>query len=221
MSISKDAPRGIHRWVKDPFSSLSHAVGALLAVVVLVLMLVLADGGTRSIVALSIYGASLILLFAASAIAHCVRCGRKTGERLDRLDYAAIFLLIAGTYTPICLTVLRGAWGWSLFGVVWGLAMLGIIGVGLTKRIPRWTMFLYLPMGWMVVVAAVPLVQRMPGGALLLLVIGGLIYTAGSVVFLTGRPRLFPGRFGSHDLWHVMVLLGSGCHVGTMFLSAV
>jgi hemolysin III len=220
MTFSRPAS-GIARFIKDPFSGLSHALGAVLAVAALVLMLVFTEGGAMRYVALSIYGTSLILLFSASAMAHSIHCSEEVGERLDRLDYAAIFLLIAGTYTPLCLTVLRGPWGWTLFGIEWGLALMGATLVLASKSVRRWTLLLYIPMGWLLITAMGPLIRLLPIDALIFLIVGGIIYSLGAIVFLTGRPKLFPGKFGSHDLWHVMVLLASGCHLVMTFRTAV
>lgn len=220
MTFSRPAS-GIARFIKDPFCGLSHALGALLSIAALVSMLVFTQGGTIRYVALSVYGVTLILLFTASAMAHSLHCSEKTGDRLDRLDYAAIFLLIAGTYTPLCLTVLRGPWGWTLLGIEWGLALIGGTLVLASKSVRRWTLLLYIPMGWLVTTAMGPLIRALPTDAMIFLVLGGIIYSVGAIVFLTGRPKLFPGIFGSHDLWHVMVLLASGCHLFMVFRTAV
>lgn len=210
---------GLRRWIQDPFPALSHALGAVLSVLALVFMLSVNQGGALRITALAVYGASLIFLFSASAAAHTVR-GR-FADRFNRLDYAAIFFLIAGTYTPICLMVLRGAWGWTLLAIVWTMALAGA-GVMLLSNASwrRWMPLLYVVMGWLVLAAAGPLLRTMPADALFWLAAGGIVYTLGAVVFITGRPRLWRW-FGSHDLWHVMVLIGSGCHLLTVFQTAV
>jgi len=214
-------PTGIGRYIKDPFCGLSHAFGAVMSLVALILMLLFTQGGGARIVGLIVYGVSLILLFSASASAHSLYCSPQMEERLDRLDYAAIFGLIAGTYTPLCLTVLRGPWGWTLLAIEWTIALVGATLVLTGKSIRRWTLLLYIPMGWLLVIAIEPLLRVFPADALILLISGGILYTLGSLVFLTGRPRLFPGKFGSHDLWHLMVLLGSGCHLAMTFRTAV
>jgi hemolysin III len=197
--------------VKDPFCGLSHGIGAIVSVIGLVVLLLATRGDVFSVVAVSIYGASMIFLFSSSALAHSIHCSPRTDSILERIDYAAIFCLIAGTYTPICLIALSGAWGWSLLGVEWGLALLGITMV-LWHGPQRMWVLLYVPMGWMVLIAVWPLVQRMEWINLLLLLLAGIIYTLGAIVFLLKRPRLWPGVFGSHDLWHVMVLLAAGLH---------
>ncbi len=207
--------RGIGRWVKDPFCGLSHGFGAIASVVGLVLLLIYARPDASAIVGISVYGVSMITLYVASCLVHSLHCSARTENRLERFDYAAIFFLIAGTYTPICLNTLHGAWGWSLLGVEYGLALLGATMV-LWRGPQRMWVLLYVPMGWMVLIAAAPLVSRMDTLSLLLLLIGGMIYSLGAVVFITNRPRLCPGFFGSHDLWHLMVLAGSACHFVTI-----
>lgn len=207
----------IHRWLREPFSGLSHLAGAGLSVAGMVVLLVLARGKPWHVTSFAVYGGSLVLLYLSSAVYHLLPVGPRWVKRLLAVDQAAIYFLIAGTYTPLCLTALRGAWGWSLFGVVWGLAVTGVILRFAWRRAPHWLCFvLYLVMGWLCVIAAPPLAKALHPAALGWLVAGGLVYTLGAVVFATERPRLWPGIFGSHDLWHVMVLGGSACHFVVM-----
>ena len=203
------------RWhhLKDPFPAWSHWVGAALSVGAIVLLMLRAQGRPVHVVALVVYGASMLLLYLASALAHSVRCGPRAARHLDRFDYAAIFLLIAGTYTPFCLLTLRGPWGWGLLAGVWTVAAVGIASLYLGRHTCHWPRVLtYVAMGWLCVVAAGELTRALPGAAIGWLIAGGVVYTVGAGVYLTGRPRLWPGRFGSHDLWHCMVLAGSACH---------
>lgn len=206
------------RWkLRDPFSGLSHLAGAGLSIAGLVVLLVLARGRPWHVSGFAIYGASLIALYLASAIYHLLPVGPRGVARLLAVDQAAIYLLIAGTYTPLCLVSLRGPWGWSLLGVVWGIAAVGIILRFAWRSAPPWlSLILYLVMGWLCVIAIAPLVQALPPAALSWLVAGGLVYSLGAVVFATERPRLWPGIFGSHDLWHCLVLGGSACHFVVM-----
>lgn len=206
------------RWrLRDPFSGLSHLVGAGLSCVGLVALLMLARGQPWHTVGYAVYGASLMLLYLASAVYHLVPASPRRVAQLLAVDQAAIYVLIAGTYTPLCLVPLRGPWGWSLFGVVWGIAVTGLILRFAWRSAPSWLCFaLYLLMGWLCVVAVGPLVRALPAPALAWLVAGGLVYTAGAVVFAMERPRLWPGVFGAHDLWHVCVLAGSACHFVVM-----
>lgn len=208
----------ISRCIKEPFPGLSHLAGVGLSIAALVVLLSQARGRMWHVVGFAIYGASLILLYAASAMAHSIHCSPRTSACLERIDYSAIFLLIAGTYTPICLVPLRGPWGWSLLAGVWTLAALGIWSVWAKRsRHTGLRMLIYLCMGWLVILAAGKVFHTFTPAALAWLVAGGVVYSAGAVVFLTDRPHLWPGRFMAHDLWHVMALLGSLCHFMVMF----
>ena len=200
----------IRRCIKDPFPGLSHWFGMLLAIIGFASLLVLADGRPRYIVAFAVYGTALVLVYLASAVAHSLHCKPETEELLNRLDYAAIFLMIAGTYTPICLIALPGAMGWFLLAAVWALAVIGIRGVFAKKAFSHRTrVMLYVAMGWLCLAGAGELLHAPAFGWLLA---GGIVYSLGAIVFLTDRPNLWPGRFVAHDLWHCMVLAGSTCH---------
>ena len=190
-------------------NSLSHGVGFLLAIASLPLLLAFSGPATSAIniVAMCVFSATMMLLYGISTLYHALPAGRaKTW--LNRCDHAAIYLFIAGSYTPFVLGVLRGGWGWSLFGVVWAMAVLGFTAKMFDRlRHPLWSTGLYVAMGWVAVVAAAPLVARLPGAGLALLVAGGLLYTAGAVVFLfVSRVRF------AHFVWHLFVLGGSACH---------
>ena len=199
--------------IKDPVPALSHWAGALLSTAGLVLLLTRTAGRPWwEIVAFTIYGVTLVQLYFASALAHSLHCSREAEERLNRFDYAAIFLLIAGTYTPICAVTLRGPWGASLLAAVWATAAFGIACLFGKAPRHRLRVVTYIVMGWLGVVVVVPLLRILPPPAIALLVGGGVIYTLGAAVFVTDRPHLWPGRFAAHDLWHFMVLAGSACH---------
>lgn len=211
--------RPIHRFIKDPFPGLSHWLGVGLSVVGLVALLLFARGRPWQVVGFAIYGGSLILLYLASALAHTIHCSPRAAERLNRFDYMAIFLLIAGTYTPLCLVTLRGPWGWGMLAAEWSMAAAGIATVALGRGRSDWPRtILYLFMAWVVaLVAIVPIYRALPRPALEWLLAGGAVYSLGAIVFVTDRPHLWPGRFAAHDLWHVLVLLGSGCHFLVIF----
>jgi hemolysin III len=189
-------------------SGVSHAVGLFCAIAATPLLIVgaVARGDAGDIVGGSVFGASMILLYLASTAFHFSRDPRLRG-RLQKLDHAAIYVLIAGTYTPFTLGVLGGPWGWTLFGLVWGAAVVGIA----TKLIagvrwPRVSLWAYLIMGWLVVIAIGPLVSRMEAQGLVWLVLGGLAYSAGALFY--ARPALRH----SHFVWHLFVMGGSTCH---------
>ncbi len=206
--------------VRDPFSGFSHLAGAILSVAGLYLLVryALVNGTVWHIVSFSIFGASLILLYTASSIYHLLSVSEKSTRVLRKIDHMMIYILIAGTYTPVCLIPLRGGWGWSLLISIWGIAMIGIILKVLWFNAPRWlyTLF-YLLMGWLIVIAFVPLVRTMPIAAMFWLIAGGLLYTVGAVIYGTKWPKLKSKVFGFHEMFHVFVLYGSFCHFWMMF----
>ncbi len=192
----------------ERFNSISHLIGATLALAGLVVLVALASmqGDPWKIVSFSIYGASLFLLYTMSTLYHSLQGRAK--QLFMKLDHVAIYLLIAGTYTPFTLVTLRGAWGWTLFGIIWGLAIVGIVVDSLHKEGTRAIqMTIYLLMGWLILVAMYPLVRALPREALTLLVVGGLCYTGGIVFYaLDERMR------HAHGIWHLFVLAGSILH---------
>ncbi len=195
-------------------NTLTHGTGALLAIAGLVplALTAAAEGGTRRVVGCSVFGVALVLLYATSTLYHALTHARAK-QVLRALDHSAIFLLIAGTYTPFTLVSLQGAWGWSLFGVVWGLAVLGVT-LRLTQRRRPTALFLaiYLTMGWCGLVALHPLTHALAPSGFALLVAGGLAYSAGVAFYLWGRLRFH------HAIWHGFVLLGSGFHYFAVLL---
>jgi hemolysin III len=164
-------------------------------------------------IALPVFGVSLILLYTASALYHLLPLSEAGIRFLRRLDHMMIFVLIAGTYTPFCLLVLRGAWGWSLLTAVWGLTVAGFIMKIFWLDAPRWlNVGVYVVMGWLIVVTAKPLVHALPLGALIWIGIGGAFYLVGATLYLVRWPNFWPGVFGFHELWHLLVMAGSFSH---------
>jgi hemolysin III len=203
--------------VKEPFSCFSHLLGAVLAIPGLVYLVLQSNGEPFRTVGFSIYGASLILLYSASTLYHWLPLSPRQEDLLRRVDHVAIYLLIAGTYTPVCLVTLHGGWGWSLFGVVWGLALIGATMKLFFPHLPRWTTAgLYVGMGWLAIVAVVPLERTLSGEGLVWLAAGGILYTTGAVIYGAERPDPFPNVFGFHDIFHLFVLAGSGAHFAFM-----
>jgi hemolysin III len=199
--------------VKEPFSCYSHLLGVVLAIPGLLWLILQSQGEPWRTVGFSIYGASLILLYSASALYHWLPLSPSREDLLRRLDHVAIYVLIAGSYTPVCLITLRGSWGWCLFAVVWTCALLGALLKLVLEHHPRWlTTLLYVGMGWLAVVAIVPLVQTFPVHALGWLFAGGLSYTLGAVIYGVQRPDPYPNVFGFHEIFHLFVLGGSTCH---------
>jgi hemolysin III len=201
----------------ERFNSISHLIGAAAALAGLVVLVVAASrqGDPWKIVSFSIYGATLLLLYTSSALYHTLR--GKAKDVFRKLDHQAIYLLIAGTYTPFTLVTLRGAWGWSLFGVIWGLAVLGIVVDSLPQKGLRiLPVVIYLLMGWLVLMALKPLLQALPSTGFVWLLVGGLFYTGGIVFYaLDEKVRHF------HGIWHLFVLLGSISHYLTVLFYVV
>jgi len=200
---------------RDPISGLTHLVGVLLVLIGAICLLVPAiqARNTGQIVAFAVYGTSLLALYSASSAYHLLRLSENRTRTLRRLDHTMVYILIAGSYTPLCLIVLRGAWGWSLLGVVWGLALAGFILTLFYLNKSRWlTVGIYIMMGWLVLVAFVPLLQRMPTIGIFWMVLGGVIYSGGAIIYALKRPNFIPGVFGFHELWHLFVMAGSAAH---------
>lgn len=192
---------------EEILSAVSHGIGVLLSIAALVLLLVSAPGDPIVVVSLSIYSATLILLYLVSTLYHAL--GVNKGKRVFRiLDHCSIFLLIVGTYTPLSLVIIGGTVGWVLFGVIWAAAVVGIVfnAVNL-KRFQRLSMVCYICMGWAVIFAAKPLAGSMPFWEMILLLAGGVFYTVGAALYGIGKKRKYV-----HSLWHLFVLAGSIFH---------
>jgi len=196
----------------------THAIGVALALAALAVLVTLASlhGSPRQIVSYSVYGVTLVLLYTTSTAYHGIRLPR--ARRLLRiLDHAAIYLLIAGTYTPFALISLRGAWGWSLFGLIWALAAIGVVfKVFFIGRFPRTSTVVYLAMGWLALIAVRQLFAHLPVSGLVLLFSGGLCYTVGVLFFALDHRMRF-----NHAIWHVFVLAGSTCHFFAIMVSTL
>jgi len=197
----------------ERFNSITHLIGALAALVGLVVLVVHAArlGDPWQIASFTIYGVSLVLLYVASTLYHSLR--GKLKELFRKLDHQAIYLLIAGTYTPFTLVSLRGFWGWLLFSLVWGLALIGMVLEFIHRRRARWhSLAIYLVMGWLMVIAIVPLLEVLPLGGFFWLLAGGLFYTLGILFYLRdGRMR------HAHGIWHLFTMAGSACHYVSVF----
>ena len=193
---------------EDVANVATHGFGVLasLAGGSLLIGLAALSGSAWSIVGVSIFTASLVTLYSASTLYHASR-NETTKRRLKIFDHCAIYLLIAGTYTPFLITSLRGGWGWSLFGFIWGLAVAGVVfKLYFTGRFPRLSTAIYIAMGWLVVIAAGPLARALGPGTLGWLLAGGITYTAGTLFYHSKRVPY------AHAIWHLFVLSGSICH---------
>jgi hemolysin III len=210
--------------LRDPISAITHLAGAAAALVGLFYLLnwspqpvLIANTGVElrsySTLALSVYGASLFLMFLASGVYHSVIAGPAVIQALRKVDHSAIYLLIAGSYTPFCVLAFRGNWQWGFLALIWGLAAIGILGKLIFIRAPRWfTAGVYVVMGWLSVFAMPEMLAVLPPGAVTWLAVGGVIYTLGAVVYVTKKLDFFPGRLGFHEIWHLFVLAGAGAH---------
>ncbi len=209
MSKGRKKKKGL----REPVNGLTHLAGALIASVGLVVLLAASAGRADQLVAFGIFGFSLIALYTASALYHLLPLSPAGIARLRRLDHMTIFVLIAGTYTPFCLLALDGIWGVGLLGLIWGLALCGILLKLLWMDAPRWlSVILYLGMGWVALVAAPALFRAVPAGGMAWVLAGALVYSAGALVYGLKRPNPIPGVFGFHELWHLFVMAGSACH---------
>jgi len=189
-------------------NSISHGVGLIGAITALPILIIAAlkQDNVTSIVAVSVFGATMVLLYLTSTIYHALPVG-KAKRIFQILDHAAIFLLIAGTYTPFTLGVLQGGWGWTLFGLIWGLATFGIIlKASFGNRFQPLSIGLYLAMGWLVLIAIVPLWNNISPWGLFWLLCGGISYTVGVGFFVVERIPYF------HFIWHLFVIMGTACH---------
>lgn len=214
------------REVRDPYdglrpwSAITHGVGAGLAVLGTAALLLRAAGlGSRLLFGLFlVYGLSMIGLYTASTLYHCLNTSVPVRIALRKYDHCSIYLLIAGSYTPVCLTALPGTGGFILLGAVWALAIAGIVLTIAKLAIPRWlTSAIYLFMGWLAIFAIVPLRRTLPAEGFSWLLTGGLLYTVGGVLYAVKWPGRNNPRFGCHEIFHVFILLGSICHFVMMY----
>lgn len=198
-------------------SAVTHLIGALLSVIALVILVnsAVETGTIWHIVGFSVFGVTLVLLYLASSIYHFTPSSKNTKDLFRKIDHCMIFILIAGTYTPISLVSLHGVWGWSILAIAWGIAILGVFLKITTTRLQGWqSVTLYLLMGWIAVIAIKPLFIAIPLNGLLWLLAGGLSYTVGTI-FLTHRTLHFPW-LRAHDIFHIFVMFGSFSHFWLM-----
>jgi hemolysin III len=208
--------------LREPVSGLIHLCGAIAALFGLIVLLTVGRPGSAKIVSLLIYGLSLITLFSASAAYHLVRAKPVVIQILRKLDHSAIFLLIAGTYTPFCTIAFTGFFHWGLLIIIWAIAIIGIVVKIYYVNAPRWiNAAVYVVMGWLCVSAAGQMRIVLPVSTILWLIVGGVVYTLGAVIYATKIFNFLPGKFGFHEVWHIFVLLGALAHfVSVMTLLA-
>ncbi|WP_373897243.1 hemolysin III family protein [Haloimpatiens sp. FM7315] len=205
--------------MREPVSGLTHLLGVLLSILGLVILIQnsIVFSKTYYIPMFVIFGISLILLYTASSVYHLLSVSDKIIKVLRRIDHSMIYVLIAGTYTPVCLIALKGNLGMILFVTIWTLAAIGILLKVFWFNAPRWlyTLF-YVIMGWLSVFAIYPIFKSLSLGGTLWLICGGLSYTLGAVIYATKRPKITSKYFGFHEIFHLFVLLGSFCHFWMM-----
>lgn len=210
-------------YVKDPGSAVTHFIGMILAILAAVPLLLKAAARPEHIflIAMAVYASSLVLLYAASSAYHTFDGSKSVNTLLKKADHMMISVLIAGSYTPVCLLVLRGKTGLILLAIVWGIALIGILIKSFWVYCPRWvSSILYIGMGWSCVLAMTQIIHTMSGGALAWLVAGGVIYTAGGIIYALKLPVFNSHHkyFGSHEIFHLFVMAGSICHFIVMYV---
>lgn len=199
--------------LREPVNSLTHWGGAILALVGLIALLIIGWDTPAKIISFTIYGVSLIFMFSASATYHMVRVKDKALEIFRKIDHAAIYVLIAGTYTPFCINAFEGFWKWGMLSIIWSLALVGIVVKIFYIRAPRWlNAGIYIVMGWLSVLSAGEMLAALPAWVFIWLITGGVIYTLGAIVYMTKIFNFKPGVFGFHEVWHIFVLLAAAAH---------
>jgi hemolysin III len=199
--------------LREPVNSLTHWGGAILALIGLIALLIVGWSTPAKIISLAIYGVSLVFLFSASATYHMVHVKDKAMEIFRKIDHSAIYVLIAGTYTPFCVNAFTGFWKWGMLSIIWSLAVIGIVVKIFYIRAPRWlNAGIYIVMGWLSLATAGQMLAHLPAWVLTWLIIGGVTYTLGAIVYMTKIFNFKPGVFGFHEVWHIFVLLAAAFH---------
>jgi len=201
------------------FNFYSHLTGVVAAVVGTVFLSLVASYSASALITALIYGLSVIFLFSASSFYHAFKKAENEVSFWRRMDRLAIFFMIAGTYTPVCYLYLDGAWRWSMIAIQWGLVGFGLVSQLFFPRAPRvFYAMIYLVMGWLAIIPIRQMLAGMTAVQTFLLFAGGLFFTLGGIIYATKRPRLFPGVFSFHELFHIMVLLGGGFHYAMIYI---
>ena len=199
--------------LREPISALTHLLAGVFSFFGLITLVYFGWGDLQKIITFSIYGISLILMFTASGTYHMVIARDSIILNLRKLDHSAIYLLIAGTYTPICIYFFSGFWQYGLLILIWSLAIIGIAVKLFVINSPRWiTAGVYLVMGWLAIMGVQEILRTMPTAAIIWLVVGGLFYSLGAIIYITKFMDFFPGKFGFHEVWHIFVILGAFSH---------
>lgn len=198
---------------REPVSGLTHLGGAIAAIIGEIALLIVAWSDKAEVVSILVYGLCLITLFSASATYHLVRANSNIIQILRKFDHSAIYLLIAGTYTPFCVLAFRGFFHWGMLAIVWSFALVGIVVKICYVKAPRWlNAAIYVVMGWLGISAANQIPLVLPTSSIVWLILGGVIYTIGAVVYTTKIFSFLPEKFGFHEVWHIFVLLAAAAH---------
>ncbi|MBU2514359.1 hemolysin III family protein [bacterium] len=206
--------------LRDPVSGLTHFIGIILAIIGFILLILKATDPIRPwhIVSFTVFSTGMVLVYLFSTLYHWLPLSERGVQRLRRVDHIMIFIMIAATYTPICLIPLRDSIGWEMFGGVWAIAAAGLFLKVFWLQAPRWlSVAIYILMGWLIILGIVPLVESLQPNALFWLVSGGLFYTFGAIIYSLKRPDPWPKRFGFHEIFHVFVMLGTFSHYIVMY----
>lgn len=210
----------IYKSWRDPMSTLTHLIALIIIIPVMIVLIYngYTKGGIAYAIPFTVFAISMICLYLASTIYHMIRANDSTIQTLKKIDHMMIFILIAGTYTPICLITLKGSFGTKMLIIVWCVAIIGIVIKFFWINAPRWisTMF-YIIMGWIAVFGFYPIIKAVSLNGIILLILGGVIYTIGAVVYITKYPKLNLKHFGFHEIFHLFVIGGSACFVIFMF----
>ena len=206
-------------YIREPVNALTHLLGAVLSIIGTIVLLSYTEAPLNpvTIISILIFGISLAALYTTSGIYHLVHTTDAILTKLRKLDHSMIFLLIAGSYTPFCMLSLSGAWQWSIIIIVWSLALIGIILKMFWIDMPRWlSTGFYIGMGWIALFALKPLYDSLSMGGFFFLLLGGIMYTIGGIIYGIKKPNFSP-EFGFHEIFHIFVLLGSFCHYWSIF----
>ncbi len=199
--------------LREPISAITHLAAAAVSVFGVLALVILGWGYASKVWTFLVYGISLVLMFTASGTYHMIITNDSILLKLRKLDHSAIYLLIAGTYTPICLAFFEGFWKFGLLSIIWVLAIIGVVVKLFIIKAPRWvTAGVYLVMGWLAIMGVQEIIRSMPIGAIIWMVVGGLFYTIGAIIYITKKLNFVPGKFGFHEVWHIFVMLGAFSH---------
>tara|TARA_B100000029_G_C17609576_1_gene969012 strand:+ start:17436 stop:18089 length:654 start_codon:yes stop_codon:yes gene_type:complete len=206
--------------IREPVSAITHFIGMILAIIGFIILFLESTNPAKPwhIIGFSIFGFSMILTYTASTLYHWLNVKPRKIILLKKLDQATIYVLIAATYTPICLIPLRGIWGWSLLCVIWLLAISGVLMRIFWSNFPDWfSVISYLFMGWVIIIASWPLIENVEVRAIVWIISGGLLYTIGAIIHAINKPNPYPEVLGAHEIFHVFVMLGSFSHFWVMY----